>query len=284
MRKLIEIKHEEAQMNMQEAEVNHCEQLFYCFVFVMACVGLRIWLPNTDDFFRELVNFVVNAEQNRAACDSPDFYCRRLEQYQHTLSVLTRRITESYHTEQELISNLEVLLNYLNTLRNQFEALSEIFDRTSAQNLLQESYDQSICLPEYNGRVGRPRIHVTQEQLNILHNTAGFRWADIGRILGVSERTIRRRRHQFGLVVGRETAFSNISDNDLDNLVREILITTPSSGGRLVEGSLRSRGLCIQRRRVQESIRRVDPVIRTLRSARTTIRRVYNVPSPNALW
>jgi hypothetical protein len=53
----------------------------------MVCVGPRIWLPNTD-FFRELDNFVINAEQNRAACDSPDFYCRRLEEYQHTLSVL----------------------------------------------------------------------------------------------------------------------------------------------------------------------------------------------------
>jgi hypothetical protein len=134
----------------------------------------------------ELNNFVINAEQNRAACDSPDFYCRRLEEYQHTLSVLTRRITESYHTEQELISNLEVPLNCLNTLRNQFKTLSEIFDRTCAQNLLQESYDQSICLPEYNGGVGRPRIHVTQEQLNILHNSQysclsmGWYWKNLG--------------------------------------------------------------------------------------------------------
>ena len=126
-------------------------------------------------------------------------------------------------------------------------------------------------------------MHVTPEQLNVLHNEAGFRWADVSRILGVSERTIRRRRHEFGLAVGRQIAFSEISDNDLDNHVCEILSMTPSSGGRLVEGSLRSRGLHIQRRRIQDSIR-VDPVIRTLRSARTIIRRIYNVPSPNALW
>ena len=78
--------------------------------------------------------------------------------------------------------------------------------------------------------------------------------------------------------MGRQIAFSEISDNDLDNHVREILSMTPSSGGRLVEGGLRSRGLHIQRRRIQDSIRRVDPVIRTLRSARTIIRRIYNVP------
>jgi hypothetical protein len=35
-------------------------------------------------------------EQSRTHFDSPDFYCRRLEEYERTLSVLTIRITESY--------------------------------------------------------------------------------------------------------------------------------------------------------------------------------------------
>ena len=250
----------------------------------MASHEARIWLPNTEDFFSELVHFVANAEQNLTACDSPDFYSRRLEEYQRTINVLTRRITESFPMERDLVNNLEILLNFLNNLRRQFEAIVESYDRACDQDLLQESYSQTICAPEYRGRVGRPSMHVTPEQLNVLHNEAGFRWADVSRILGVSERTIRRRRHEFGLAVGRQIAFSEISDNDLDNHVREILSMTPSSGGRLVEGGLRSRGLHIQRRRIQDSIRRVDPVIRTLRSARTIIRRIYNVPSPNALW
>ena len=38
----------------------------------MALHGARIWLPNTEDFFSELVQFVANAEQNLTACDSPD--------------------------------------------------------------------------------------------------------------------------------------------------------------------------------------------------------------------
>ncbi len=250
----------------------------------MASQGARIWLPNTEDFFNELVQFAANAEQNRTACDSSDFYCRRLEEYQGTLNVLTRRIAESFPMERHLLNNLEILLNYLNNLRRQFEALVESYDLECDQDLLQESYRSTICVPEYRGRVGRPSMHVTPEQLNVLHNEAGFRWADVSRILGVSERTIRRRRHEFGLAVGRQIVFSDISDNDLDNHVREILSMTPSSGERLVEGGLRSRGLHIQRRRVHDSIRRVDPVIRTLRSARTIIRRIYSVPSPNALW
>jgi hypothetical protein len=62
----------------------------------MASLGPRIWLPNTENFFRELVDLIRNAEQSRTHCDSPDFYCRRLEEYERTLSVLTIRITESY--------------------------------------------------------------------------------------------------------------------------------------------------------------------------------------------
>ena len=115
-------------------------------------------------------------------------------------------------------------------------------------------------------------------------NDAGFRWADIGRILGISGRTLRRRRHESGLPVGVGENFSDVSNDDLDEYVREILEVTLSAGQRLVEGGLRKRGFRIQCHRIQESIRRVDPVLRTLRAAQQIIRRVNSVPCPNALW
>ena len=74
------------------------------------------------------------------------------------------------------------------------------------------------------------------------------------------------------------------SDEELDSHVRHILRTTPSSGRRFVQGGLRNRGLRIQRRRIEESLRRVDPVICSLRAARHIIRRAYSVPCPKALW
>lgn len=136
-----------------------------------------------------------------------------------------------------------------------------------------------------NEGVGRPRLALAQEQLETLHGEAGFRWADVARILGVSERTVRRRRLEFGLPVGRGVEFNVISDEELDSHVRHILRTTPSSGRRFVQGGLRNRGLRIQRRRIEESLRRVDPVICSLRAARHIIRRAYNsVPCPKALW
>ena len=53
-----------------------------------------------------------------------------------------------------------------------------------------------------SGLVGRPRLQVLQEHLQTLHNDAGFRWANIRRILGISDQTLRRQRHEFGLQVG----------------------------------------------------------------------------------
>lgn len=52
-------------------------------------------------------------------------------------------------------------------------------------------------------------------------------------------------------------AYDYLSDEELDTYVRQILRTTPSSGRRFVEGGLRYKGLCIQRRRkevTEESI------------------------------
>ena len=72
---------------------------------------------------------------------------------------------------------------------------------------------------------------------------------------------------EFGLPVGVGEDFSDVSNDDLDEHVREILEVTPSAGQRLVEGGMRKRGLRIQRHRIQESIRRVDPAVSTLRAA-----------------
>jgi hypothetical protein len=105
----------------------------------MSSLGPRIWLPNAENFFRELVDLIRNAEQSHTHCDSPDFYCRRLAEYERTLSVLTTRITESYPTEQFLINNLHILCTYLNSLRNEFDVIVENYERTSERFSLEES-------------------------------------------------------------------------------------------------------------------------------------------------
>ena len=53
--------------------------------------------------------------------------------------------------------------------------------------------------------------------------------------------------------------YTTISDQQLDEIVREIQLAFPTCGNTTMQGHLVSRGICIQQHRVGESQRRVDP-------------------------
>ena len=57
-----------------------------------------------------------------------------------------------------------------------------------------------------------------------------------------------------------------------------------SSGLQMIMGALRGRSIHVQRWRVLNALRRVDPVSRSLQRLTTVYRRAYHVPGPNALW
>ena len=76
-----------------------------------------------------------------------------------------------------------------------------------------------------------------------LREGVGFRWTDIARILGVSTRTLSRRRQGLGMSVGHDSNFCQISDAPLDDSVREILTSAPQVGIGLIRGALKSRGV-----------------------------------------
>ena len=143
------------------------------------------------------------------------------------------------------------------------------------------SLNDRLSIVARNGLVGKPRLQILQQQLQTLHMWRRF---SLGWYRKNSLWTLRCRRDEFGLPVGVGENFSDVSNVDLDKYVREILEVTPSAGQRQVERGLKQRGLRFQRHCIQESIRRVDPVLRTLRAAQQIIRRVYSVPCPNALW
>ena len=105
-------------------------------------------------------------------------------------------------------------------------------------------------------------------------------WETLHFFLGVSERTLHRRRIEYGI----DANFSVITDDNLGAKIREILRLTPYSGERYVRGSLRGRNITVQRERVRESLRRVDPIGKNMRTRYAICRMVYNVPGPNHLW
>ena len=63
-----------------------------------------------------------------------------------------------------------------------------------------------------------------------------------------------------------------------------MLHLTPYNGESYVRGSLRGRQINVQRHRVRDSIKMVDPIGRSIRKRYAICRRVYNVRGPNHLW
>ena len=128
---------------------------------------------------------------------------------------------------------------------------------------------------------GRPQISIQQDQLEFLLELH-FSPADLARFFCVSTRTIRRRIIQYGL--DEITSYSDLPDGALDEITRHFVRTSPNSGGRSLAGFLRGMGLKVQRKRVRDSLERVDPRGVSSRFRQVLHRRVYNVQMPNSLW
>ena len=88
-------------------------------------------------------------------------------------------------------------------------------------------------------------------------------WQTIANFLGVSGRTLHRRRVEYGM------ESTEVSDTDLDEQVRAILRLTPYSGETYIRGSLKGRRIYDQRERIRESISRVDAIGRNIRKRYT---------------
>jgi hypothetical protein len=78
--------------------------------------------------------------------------------------------------------------------------------------------------------------------------------------------------------------YSLLSDDDLDTIIKRLKQEYPFSGIRMLMGVLKSEGIKITRERLQNSIQRIDTLGNISRSIRTTMRRIYRVAGPNALW
>jgi hypothetical protein len=142
----------------------------------------------------------------------------------------------------------------------------------------EESHESSYQLPTEK-TMGRPKFVITKQQLESLRES-GTTWSHIACCLNISERTLYRRVQQFNL----SRTFSQIANSELDEVLKEIASLTPGAGETYIRGSIRSRGVCVQRWKIRERLHHLDPVGRAFRKNNSIQRRVYNVPAPNCLW
>ncbi len=137
------------------------------------------------------------------------------------------------------------------------------------------------CLTMTGNNAGRPRQFINMGQVEMLRS-AGYSWSNIAESLQVSRSTLWRRVQSTGF--SDPFRFTDISDRELDDLISTIQNNCPTVGRQLTHGYLMSIGIRVQRYRVCEALRRVNPILSALRWQQTIRRRRYSVPGPNSLW
>ena len=100
-----------------------------------------------------------------------------------------------------------------------------------------------------SGDLVRPRCNIEKEELHRLFDIY-HSWTKVASTLGVSERTSRRRRAEFGMTIsdpsGPRKTYTEISSNDLNTVAKEILGILPDAGETYVTGALRQRNIHIR--------------------------------------
>ncbi|XP_065107367.2 uncharacterized protein [Paramisgurnus dabryanus] len=179
-------------------------------------------------------------------------------------------ITASHHVNipEALIRGLQELINTIN--------INVSSDETSTTTT---TSDIVTCTW---GNVGRPRFDIRKDDLEELLCTA-LPVEHLSRICGVSRSTMNRRLKEHTLSV--RACYSNISDEELDNVVRSIKIRVPHAGYRLMKGELLAGGHRIQWHRMKASMRRVDGagILARMVQLGFIARRSYSVPAPLSL-
>jgi hypothetical protein len=164
-------------------------------------------------------------------------------------------------------------INMISQLVNQLE--------TQRENL-QNSDLVGNNLISFQPTGGRHKIIILEPALRLLREE-GFNWSQIAEIFGVSTRTISRRRNEYNISDDLSN-YTNMTDEQLDNMIKNLRAEHPFFGQVLLMGALHALGIRISRQRLRDSLQRVDTFGVLNRWSNIIPRRVYNVAGPNHLW
>ncbi len=228
------------------------------------------------DFFSEVTRFVdvLERQYGLANVSFTEYAVLRL-----STTIRSLQSIEEALIAHEDSDNLDEVAKYVKELADVLMELQSAWSDYE-EAMKSSSVVQRVPPITGNGRRGRPKFDITQEQIEYLRYLS-FSWTSISSLLGVSRMTLYRRKREFGISA---TNFS-MTDSELDECIREIRRDLPYSGETIVMGRLRSMQCSIPRNRVRESLRRIDPLNTPLRWGRNRhSRRPYSVPGPNCLW
>ena len=105
---------------------------------------------------------------------------------------------------------------------------------------------------------GRSKVVIDRDRLLFLKN-CGFKIEYIATFFGCCRRTIERRLNEYSIPC-RHDQYSSITEDKLDEKISSIISFFPGCGEKSVDGDrLKGDRIMISRRRIRESLRRVDP-------------------------
>ena len=237
-------------------------------------------------FFQRTKALLAEAEQcisqvaPTVSIDRIEMLHERLAEAGETVYILKERAAEllllsEHDLEMDIFhSNMDELSTCLTRLR--------VFFENMAGDLSESSRDVSAyqCERNYTGMRGQPKFEVSKRQIEFLRELH-FSLVRIAELLGISTKTLSRRRQEFQIT--DEQNWTSIGDGELREIMQGIMSVTPGIGQTRMLGALYSRGIKVQRWKVRELMRELDPVGTALRWRGTICRRQYNVRCPNAL-
>lgn len=132
------------------------------------------------------------------------------------------------------------------------------------------------------GRPGRPRKVISEPILREMFRPGrNIKISQAARALRVHRHTVEKYLRSYQI---RKQEHSQISDEELDSLVRKFKRHRPMTGLSYLRGHLLQLGWHIQRDRLLASISRVDGIRKVLRKNSAIKRRQYVSSRPNAVW
>ena len=181
-------------------------------------------IPNLEQFFDLFLRCICEGIAGISSEYKPnrvESLLSRLGEFERTLGLISSHLGERGSSDQ-LLKDIEQLLTAVCLLQARYQhryanSCSEASEGTGEGVRLY----QCSCPLEYTIQACRPQLAVDKAVVKRLRSES-FKWVDIARILGISSKTLVRRRKEFEMPIGAG-AFTRIEDSDLDEHVRAIL-------------------------------------------------------------
>ena len=173
-----------------------------------------------NTFWEGIPNFFEQLYRNYATdnLETAEVLADKISDYLDVIRVLYGRVSEHYSDPSNSLSEL---LQHLIHLLNALESFREHFETISLGDSSPLSAPDVCCPTARNGSVGRPPYEIDKEQVLYMAEL-GFTFQSMAKCLGVSVRTLRRRRQQLGMPIGGDI-FHHLTDLEVDEQVTAIL-------------------------------------------------------------